>query len=157
MIADPLTKAMSCDRLAKMLSTGILDLTPTEESLIIKAKNKLLRKKARDVKKPKADGGNDPAVEAPNAGDDSNYNVNAERVNKDTEHKQSTDSDSDADYDEANVAETIETMDRALEFIEAHSVMKKLKDTALAKLKDIAKDKRQRAQQMRCGRLNEFR
>ena len=156
-VADPLTKAMNCERLSKMLDTGILDLNPTEESLIIKAKNKLLRKKARDVKKPKADGGNDPALEAPNAGnDDSNYNMNAERVNKDTEHKQSTDSYSDADYDEANVAETIETMDRALEFIEAHSVMKKLKDTELAKFKDIAKDKRQRARQMRCGRLNEF-
>ena len=82
--------------------------------------------------------------------------MNAERVNKDTEHKQSTDSSTDADYDNANIGEVIETMDRALEFIEAHNVMKKLKDTELAKLKDIAKDKRQGAQQVPCGRLNKF-
>ena len=53
MIADPLTKAMSCERLSKMLSTGILDLNPTQESLIIKAKNKLLRKKTKEAKKVK--------------------------------------------------------------------------------------------------------
>ena len=53
MIADPLTKAMSCERLSNMLSTGILDLNPTQESLIIKAKNKLLRKKTKEAKKVK--------------------------------------------------------------------------------------------------------
>ena len=53
MIADPLTKAMSCERLSNMLSTGILDLNPTQESLIIKAKNKLLRKKTKEAKKTK--------------------------------------------------------------------------------------------------------
>ena len=53
MIADPLTKAISCERLSKMLSTGILDLNPTQESLIIKAKNKLLRKKTKEAKKTK--------------------------------------------------------------------------------------------------------
>ena len=36
-----------------MLSTGILDLNPTQESLIIKAKNKLLRKKTKEAKKVK--------------------------------------------------------------------------------------------------------
>ena len=160
MIADPLTKAMNSERLSKMLDTGILDLNPTEESLIIKAKNKLLRKKAKEAKKPKANnGGNDSDGDgARNTGiDDSNDNMNAERVNNGTEQERSmSNSDSDTDYDEANVAERLETMDRALEFIEAHNVMKKLRDTELAKLKDIAKDKRQRAQQMRCGRLNEF-
>ena len=45
--------AMSCERLSKMLSTGILDLNPTQESLIIKAKNKLLRKKTKEAKKVK--------------------------------------------------------------------------------------------------------
>ena len=142
-----------------MLDTGILDLNPTEESLIIKAKSKLLRKKAKDAKKPKADGDNNTALDAPNAGnDDSNYNMNAERVNEGTEHKQSTDSSTDADYDNANIGEVIETMDRALEFIVATNMLKKLKDTELAKLKDTAKDKRQQRghQQMRFGRLNEF-
>ena len=51
MIADPLTKAMSCDRLSRTLSTGVLDLKPTEESLYIKEKNKVIRKKAREAKK----------------------------------------------------------------------------------------------------------
>ena len=51
MIADPLTKAMSCERLSKTLSRGIFDLKPTEESLYIKEKNKAVRKKAREAKK----------------------------------------------------------------------------------------------------------
>ena len=33
MIADPLTKAMKADRLLDCMSTEILDLRPTEESL----------------------------------------------------------------------------------------------------------------------------
>ena len=51
MVADPLTKAMNCDRLADMLRTGVLDLTPTPESLFIKEKNKVVRKNAREKKK----------------------------------------------------------------------------------------------------------
>ena len=51
MVADPLTKAMNADRLATMLQTGVLDLTPTPESLFIKEKNKVVRKNAREKKK----------------------------------------------------------------------------------------------------------
>ena len=51
MVADPLTKAMSADRLGTMLQTGVLDLTPTPESLFIKEKNKVVRKNAREKKK----------------------------------------------------------------------------------------------------------
>ena len=51
MVADPLTKAMNADRLANMLQTGVLDLTPTPESLFIKEKNKVVRKNAREKKK----------------------------------------------------------------------------------------------------------
>ena len=51
MVADPLTKAMNADRLATMLQTGVLNLTPTPESLFIKEKNKVVRKNAREKKK----------------------------------------------------------------------------------------------------------
>ena len=42
---------MNSDRLADMLRTGVLDLTPTPESLFIKEKNKVVRKNARERKK----------------------------------------------------------------------------------------------------------
>ena len=45
MIADPLTKTMAATRLEDTLMTGLLDLRPTEESLLIKAKNRASRKK----------------------------------------------------------------------------------------------------------------
>ena len=48
MIADPLTKTMSATRLEDTMETGILDLRPTAESLMIKAKNRASRKKTRD-------------------------------------------------------------------------------------------------------------
>ena len=48
MIADPLTKHMDYDRLKNTLATGILDLTPTEESLKTKEKNRSLRKKQKE-------------------------------------------------------------------------------------------------------------
>ena len=48
MIADPLTKHMDCDRLKNTLATGILDLTPTEESLKTKERNRSLRKKQKE-------------------------------------------------------------------------------------------------------------
>ena len=51
MVADPLTKAMSAERLDAMLRTGVLDLTPTPESLFIKEKNKVVRKNAKEKKK----------------------------------------------------------------------------------------------------------
>ena len=44
MIADPLTKVMKPDRLEDFLRTGCLDLRPTAESLMIKERNKALRK-----------------------------------------------------------------------------------------------------------------
>ena len=47
MLADPLTKAMSEDRLLKTFMTGIFDLQPTAESLIVKSKNRAARKVKR--------------------------------------------------------------------------------------------------------------
>ena len=47
MLADPLTKAMSCDRLSSTMSTGIFDMRPTAESLMIKAKNRASRQAAK--------------------------------------------------------------------------------------------------------------
>ena len=116
MVADPLTKAMSCERMSKMLSTGILDLNPTEESLIIKAKNKLCRKKAKEAKKPMDNG----VTDAPDK--ENNIAWNDE-----------DDSNTD-DYSEAHIDEMLETMDKAMEFIEVADKMKKLKDTEVAKL-----------------------
>ena len=54
MLADPLTKAMSGERLAHTLATGELDLRPISESLIIKEKNRRLRK-AKKVKDKEAE------------------------------------------------------------------------------------------------------
>ena len=48
MLADPLTKAMSCERMEKTLATGQLDLRPTAESLMIKEKNRKLRKSKKE-------------------------------------------------------------------------------------------------------------
>ena len=45
---------MNSDRLADMLRTGVLDLTPTPESLFIKEKNKVVRKNAREKKRTTA-------------------------------------------------------------------------------------------------------
>ena len=47
MIADPLTKTMACQRLEDTLMTGLLDLRPTEESLMIKARNRATHQKAK--------------------------------------------------------------------------------------------------------------
>jgi len=47
MLADPLTKAMSSERLDATLSTGIFDMKPTAESIMIKEKNRALRKQAK--------------------------------------------------------------------------------------------------------------
>ena len=51
MLADPLTKAMSSERLDATLATGIFDMQATQESLMIKQKNRLLRKNAKDKEK----------------------------------------------------------------------------------------------------------
>ena len=140
MIADPLTKAMSCERLSKMLSTGILDLNPTEESLIIKAKNKLLRKKAKEAKKPKADG----MDETPYAeNEDHDLNV-AWRSNENTEDNKFNEDDFDTDAEDTKL---LEAMDKAMVFIEATNQIQKVKDSGAAKVKEIAKKNRQR----KCG------
>ena len=44
MLADPLTKTMTSEKLTNVMMTGQYDLRPTEESLMIKAKNRALRK-----------------------------------------------------------------------------------------------------------------
>ena len=140
MIADPLTKAMSCERLSKMLSTGILDLNPTEESLIIKAKNKLLRKKAKEAKKPKADG----VDETPDAeNEDHDLNI-AWRSNEYTEDNMFNEDDFDTDTEDTKL---LEAMDKAMVFIEATNQIRKMKDSEVAKMKEIAEKNRQR----KCG------
>ena len=47
MLADPLTKSMNSDVLGKTMMTGLFDMKPTEESLMIKEKNRVSRKKAK--------------------------------------------------------------------------------------------------------------
>ncbi len=47
MIADPLTKNMPTDRLDRTMSTGVFDMRPTAESLMIKEKNRACRKAAK--------------------------------------------------------------------------------------------------------------
>ena len=55
MIADPLTKVMNADRMTKTFETGIFDMTPTDESLRIKERNRkcrsALRKKTKNNKR----------------------------------------------------------------------------------------------------------
>ena len=51
MLADPLTKAMNCERMEKTLSTGQLDFQPTSEILMIKEKNRIARKAAKELEK----------------------------------------------------------------------------------------------------------
>ena len=53
MLADPLTKAMSCERLESTLASGKLDLRPTAESLMVKEKNRAHRKKTKELEKEK--------------------------------------------------------------------------------------------------------
>jgi len=48
MIADPLTKAMNTDRLVHTMMSGELDLKATKESLMIKEKNRIARKIAKE-------------------------------------------------------------------------------------------------------------
>ena len=69
MIADPLTKAMSCDRTVATSETGVFDMRPTEESLAIKAKNRDLRKKVKNQQKAVKDMSLDIQNEIQDAGD----------------------------------------------------------------------------------------
>jgi len=51
MLADPLTKVMAADRLMQAFATGIFDMRPTEESLMIKSRNRASRQKKRAEEK----------------------------------------------------------------------------------------------------------
>ena len=53
MVADPLTKAMQGDRLTSVMMTGQMDLKPTEESLMVKEKNRQSRKTVKQIAKDK--------------------------------------------------------------------------------------------------------
>ena len=124
------------------LSTGILDLNPTEESLIIKAKSKLLRKKAKEAKKPKTDG----VDETPDAdNEDIDLNI-AWRPYKDTEDNMLSEDDFDTDAEDKDT-ELLEAMNKAMVFIEATHQIRKMKDSEVAEMKEIAKKSRQR----KCG------
>ena len=48
MVADPLTKSMQPDRMVEMLTTGVLDLEPTEESKLQKVMKRKQRAKTGD-------------------------------------------------------------------------------------------------------------
>ena len=50
MLADPLTKAMNCERLQQTLMTGRFDMRPTAESLMVKEKNRQARKGQKKTK-----------------------------------------------------------------------------------------------------------
>ena len=49
MLADPLTKWMSADRLVQTMMTRRFDMRPTAESLVIKEKNRACRKVAKQT------------------------------------------------------------------------------------------------------------
>ena len=51
MIADPLTKNMAPDVLVNAMTTGVMDLRPTEESIMIKERNRVARKEAKERQK----------------------------------------------------------------------------------------------------------
>jgi hypothetical protein len=51
MLADPLTKVMSAQRLDDTMMTGFFDIRPTAESLAIKERNRVLRKNKREQEK----------------------------------------------------------------------------------------------------------
>ena len=49
MLSDPLAKVMHSDRLLNTLMTGIFDMRPTPEGLMIKAKNRELRRAKKEL------------------------------------------------------------------------------------------------------------
>ena len=49
MLSDPLTKVMNSERLMKTFMTGVFDMRPTAESLMIKEKNRKARKAQSDT------------------------------------------------------------------------------------------------------------
>ena len=48
MLADPFTKAMAADRLVAAMEAGHFDIRPTAESLMIKEKNRVVRKSVKE-------------------------------------------------------------------------------------------------------------
>ena len=50
MLSDPLTKSMTSDTLVRTMMTGIFDMRPTPESLMIKEKNRASRKNGQKSK-----------------------------------------------------------------------------------------------------------
>ena len=54
MLADPLTKAMQPDRLLAFLESGILDLEPTNASVMSKLMKQKARKEAKEAKESAA-------------------------------------------------------------------------------------------------------
>ena len=50
MLSDPLTKSMTSDTLVRTMMTGIFDMRPTPESLMIKEKNRASRKNGKKSK-----------------------------------------------------------------------------------------------------------
>ena len=52
MLADCLTKTMTSGRLNETLSTGVLDMRPTEESLAIKATNRKWSASKKEQERP---------------------------------------------------------------------------------------------------------
>ena len=53
MIADPSTKVMNAERMTKTFETGVFDMTPIEESLRMKEKNRECRSALRKKNKNK--------------------------------------------------------------------------------------------------------
>ena len=51
MLADPLTKTMSAERLTDTMMTGVFDMRPTAESLMVKEKNRAARKATKALTK----------------------------------------------------------------------------------------------------------
>ena len=50
-LADPLTKAMSSERLTNTMMTGVFDMKPIAESLMIEEKNRACRKAVKQAAK----------------------------------------------------------------------------------------------------------
>ena len=133
-----------------MLTTGILDLNPTQESLIIKAKNKLLRKKAKDAKKPKDAEHQDEETALDEGHEDGDGNI-AWRAVKNTEDEMFIEDDSDTDIDEV-----LEEIEKARELIEIAD--KNINDGEMKMLKDMTKSNHRRCghKPRLVGRLDKF-
>ena len=63
MLADPLTKGMGAERLEETFTTGVFDIKPTAESLLVKQKNRASRKKTKEMQQQAANPQKVPLVE----------------------------------------------------------------------------------------------